>query len=154
MKDDIKKRFEDYFENIRRETEAAEAAERARLKREEDGVRAFLDALDNYIRPTLENMAEYLCAKGIKAEIIQHGPKDNDRGINMPHSIEVSFPESRKPGVTEPPHFKLAYNRADQIVSVFRRTNDYNLPGERLTIDKITVEFLEEEFSKYFVKGI
>jgi hypothetical protein len=59
-----------------------------------------------------------------------------------------------KPGVTEPPHFKLVYSKPEQIVTLYKRTNEYNLPGERMTLDKVTKEFLEEEFSQYFVKGI
>lgn len=154
MKDEIKNRFEEYFAALQSEADRAQAAEEARIQREEDGVRQFLELIDNVIKPTLSEMAAYLNDKGIKTEIIVHGPRNNDRGIVAQHGVEARFPAAMKTGVTEPPHFKLTYNKAEQIVTLFRRTNNYNLPGERMTMDKVTREFLEEEFSKFFVKGL
>lgn len=154
MKDEIKQRFDDYFQKVAEEEAALKAAKLAREKREEDGIIRFLEMIDTLFKPTLGEMAAYLTEKGIKAEVIVRGPKGNDKGIVTQHSVEISFPESMKAGVVDPPHFRLQYNKAEQIVSLFRRTNEYNLPGERHTLDDITKEWLEEEFSKYFIKGV
>jgi hypothetical protein len=154
MKDDIKQRIDEYFQKIAEEQAALKAAKEARERREEEGIVRFLDMIDTLIKPTLGEMAAYITERGTKAEIIVRGPKGNDKGIVTQHSVEVSFPDSMKPGVVDPPHFRLQYNKAELIVSLFRRTNDYNLPGERHTLDEITKEWLEDEFSKFFVKGL
>lgn len=154
MKDDIKQRFDAYFQKIEEEQAALKAAKEAREKREEDGIVRYLDMVETLIKPTLSEMAAYLTERGTKAEVIIRGPKGNDKGIISQHSIEVSFPDSMKSGVTDPPHFKLQYNKAELIVGLYRRTNDYNLPAERHVLDDITKEWLEDEFSKFFVKGL
>lgn len=154
MKDDIKQRFDDYFQKVADDAAALKAAKEAREKREEDGIVRFLALIEEVLKPTLSEMATYITEKGTKAEVIVRGPKGNDKGIVTQHSIEISFPESMKAGVVDPPHFRMQYSKPELIVSVFRRTNDYNLPAERLTLDIITKEWLEEEFSKFFVKGL
>ncbi len=154
MKDDTKKRLDEHFQKLEDEARALKAAQEARAKREEDGLVRFLDLARNMIAPALTQMMEYLETKGMKGEVHIRVPKDGERGVTTHFAVEAIFPNSMKPGNNEPPHFRLTYNKPDQVVSLFLRTNEYNLPGERHTLDEVTIEWLEEEFTKYIVKGI
>lgn len=154
MLDETRKRIDSFFEEQRRSEERAKAAIEARIAKEEGNLVRFLAIADNVIRPCFEEMAAYITSQGIRADVLQKRPKPEENTAVHTHSIEILFPQSVKAGATEIPYFKLSYNKVEDILTLYMRTNEYNLPGQRHAPETITREWLEDQFSHYFTKGI
>jgi hypothetical protein len=167
MRKEIEDQFDAALSAHERKLAQRREAQSATEKKEREFLQAFDDRCVRSLKPTLEQIGQYLAARGIRTRIEQtqerigqSGRKEQDTALVIYLAVtgEGLSNQSNVYPSERHPHFRLICDKTQQRVVIFQSTmgaDGLGQSGEIGTVglEELTPEFIEEKLL-YVVKQI
>jgi hypothetical protein len=119
-------------------------------ERKENNLTAFVTVRDSIIRPALTEIVQLYVARGFPARILEKNEEVNSKGGTSQPYIKLSLePETCSYSGNMNAEFTVYFEKEKNEVWIHKSTRSSSSPGEKLPLDRVSSEWIHEQFLKY-----
>jgi len=156
MKDAIKADLDAIFQRNTASIGAAVEAKHIKDDKEADFLREFMEARDEFIRPAMQEIGQYIKGKGYDFEITANDDQSpiEGRGSSVPADVSFTiFLGGRSYRKDEHPSFSVICDKPQQLVRFHECTHSTHTGGHsgaagEAKLSTVTREFVQERITK------
>ena len=150
MKPEVEASLQALLQKREDEKQASERRALAAKERKENNLTAFAAVRDRIIHPALAEIVQLYVAKGFPAHIVEKDEEVNSKGGTSQPYIRLSLePETYSDSGTLKAAFTIYFEKEKNEVWIHKSTRSSASPGERLSLDQVSGEWIHEQFLKY-----
>jgi cellulase/cellobiase CelA1 len=150
MKPEVETSLEALLQKRENQKLASERRTIVDKERKENNLTAFATARDNIIRPALTEIVQVYVARGFPARILEKNEEANSKGGTSRPYIKLSLePETYSDSGTMPAEFTVYFEKNKNEVWIHKSTRSSASPGETLPLDRVSGEWIHEQFLQY-----
>jgi hypothetical protein len=125
-------------------TQTAAQADRTLAKNVAD----FSAKKEQVIKPAFQEIIDMFKARGLPIYLREEDEQKNAKGGTTPASTALEIYERRMSGNMSA-EFKFIYYKGNRSLSLYTSTRSQGGPAQDVPFDRITAEWIQEEFVKY-----
>jgi len=150
MKPEVETSLQALLQKREDEKLASERRTIAENERKEYNLTAFATVRDSIIRPAFTEIGRLYIAKGFPARILEKNEEVNSKGGTSQPYIKLSLePETYLDSGTMKAEFTVYFEKEKNEIWIHKSTRSSGGPGERLPLDRVSSEWIHEQFLKY-----
>ncbi len=150
MKPEVETRLQALLQKREDEKLASERRTIAEKERKENHLTAFVIVRDSIIRPALTEIVQLYVARGFPARILEKNEEANSKGGTSQPYIKLSLEsETYSYSGTMNAEFTVYFEKEKNEIWIHKSTRSSAGPGERLPLDRVSSEWIHEQFLKY-----
>jgi hypothetical protein len=118
-------------------------------ERKEDNLTAFVTVRDSVIRPAFTEIVQLYVARGFPARILEKNEEVDSKGRTSPPYIKLSLEPETYSYSDMKAEFSVNFEKERNEVWIHKSTRSSSSPGEKLPLDRVSGEWIHEQFLKY-----
>jgi hypothetical protein len=121
-------------------------------ERRESNLTAFGTVRDSIIRPAFTEIVQLYVARGFPARILEKNEEVDSKGRTSPSYIKLNLEPETGSYSDMKAEFSVNFEKERNEVWIYKSTRSSSGPGEKLPLERVSSEWIHEQFLKYLAQ--